>query len=1103
MSSPKYPPWYFVLGIYSVVLVSLSWLIIHLNWPDSLLFIFLVPCMLAPFFYGRRVYWSMLAALVVAGVWVTALISLSFATSLITIAVTAGSGLAIAEGIRALTLTRARTQAVLNQQSEESRHLAEMGMALLYCDRADSVFDRLGDFLSQVTSDVIIIINQTTPDQQSLITRQVIGLEGTLWAQAEKLVGFKVIGKVSPIAPQWHEHFFQNRLEKIPGGFSALADSEISRALGQALETLLGLHDVFTIGIADRNTLWGNIHFITRRPAVNSGVPAEINLPGHLIEAVVYQCFATLSRIYAAQNLASINDMLEQTSHMARVGGWSRNLLTGEEHWSAMTKAIVEVPQDFTPASRSGILFYKEGPSRQSISEMVNRAIEQGEPFDAELQIVTAKDNERWVRVMGRPEFRDGQCIRLYGTFQDIEDRVESERALRESEARFRMLAHDLPALVCEFLPDSTLTFVNRAYCEFFDMPAAALIGRRFLDFLPEDDQVAAKQAYLSLTPQHPTNLYTHAVLKDGETHWQEWRDRAIFDKDGRAVLFQSIGVDITARKRAEQTLQQSEQQYRELYVTAQRQMHELSLLNQVRTTLARELDLPTIFRTIVEAIAEAFGYTLVSLYLREGDHLVLQHQVGYDQLIARIPVTVGVSGRVARTGEPILLQDVRTDPIFLETMPDIISEACVPLVDQGQVVGTLNIESSAPRVLTEGDLALLIALGEHVDIAIERARLYTQVRDRERHLEELVQVRTAALQAQYAQRDAILRSVGDAIFMTDAQQRILYANPAFTTLTGYTAAEVLEQDVRTLGVLQEFVPRLPAIILTLLYGEFWQGDIRVQRKDGRYYDAALTIAPMYDDAGQVTGYVFTHRDVSQAKDLERARTQFITNVSHQFLTPLTPLKTGIYLLQRTIPCEQRKQQLQLQAMQTGIDWLIHLVKDTLEILVLDSGKGVKDWAPVSLIDIVAEVLKRYQDQAQAAGLTLTAAPIPPLPAVQGDEERLVQALSELVENAVAFTAAGGHVNVTTTVEEEAWVAIAVQDTGPGITPEELPRLFERFYRGRLADSGHTTGVGLGLSIAQKIAEAHGGQITVTSTVGQGSTFTLRLRYVLPEKGNL
>jgi PAS domain S-box-containing protein len=379
---------------------------------------------------------------------------------------------------------------------------------------------------------------------------------------------------------------------------------------------------------------------------------------------------------------------------------------------------------------------------------------------------------------------------------------------------------------------------------------------------------------------------------------------------------------------------------------------------------------------------------------------------------------------------------------------------------------------------------------------------LYQELQAYTGQLEERVRARTAELQAQYVQVDAILRSVDDAIFMTDPERRILYANPAFTEQTGYTSADVLSQVVDTLGILVDFETLLPSIMPILVQGKVWHGEVSGRRKDGRMYDAALTITPVHDEAELITGYVFTHRDISQTKDLERARNQFITNVSHQFLTPLTPLKTGIYLLK--LGDQSGKQQQQLDAMEAGIDWLIQLVKDTLEISVLDSSKGSQVWAAVLLADIVSEVLELHRHRAQTAGLTLASGPVPAhLPPIQGDASRLAQALSELVENAVAFTPAGGRVTITTqtsAADGEEWVTVAVQDTGPGIATEELPKVFERFFRGSLAESGHTAGTGLGLSIAQKIAEAHGGHITVESTVGQGSTFTLWLRPV-PHEG--
>lgn len=117
--------------------------------------------------------------------------------------------------------------------------------------------------------------------------------------------------------------------------------------------------------------------------------------------------------------------------------------------------------------------------------------------------------------------------------------------------------------------------------------------------------------------------------------------------------------------RETEGKLRQNEQELQSSLAVTERQAQELQVLNQVRTTLARELDLSALIRTVVEVTPQTFGYTQVSLYLLEGDDLMLQHQVGYDSVIERIPIAEGVSGRVVRTGQPIFLEDVREDRHF------------------------------------------------------------------------------------------------------------------------------------------------------------------------------------------------------------------------------------------------------------------------------------------------------------------------------------------------------------------------------------------------------------------------------------------------------
>ena len=155
------------------------------------------------------------------------------------------------------------------------------------------------------------------------------------------------------------------------------------------------------------------------------------------------------------------------------------------------------------------------------------------------------------------------------------------------------------------------------------------------------------------------------------------------------------------------------------------RQKQERDLLNRVLSTLASELELAALFRTVVEEIASEFGYTQVSLYLLEDETLVLQHQVGYDRVLARIPIAQGISGQVARTGLPMLIPDVRHDPRFLGAIDGIVSEVCVPFHDNGRIAGIINVESTDGVVLGDADLQLLTALSQHVSIGVGRARIH------------------------------------------------------------------------------------------------------------------------------------------------------------------------------------------------------------------------------------------------------------------------------------------------------------------------------------------------------------------------------------------
>jgi PAS domain S-box-containing protein len=454
--------------------------------------------------------------------------------------------------------------------------------------------------------------------------------------------------------------------------------------------------------------------------------------------------------------------------------------------------------------------------------------------------------------------------------------------------------------------------------------------------------------------------------------------------------------------------------------------------------------------------------------------------------------------GRVAATGEILVLDDPGSDLLIKSQGSDREfpsgAGGCIalPLRTKERNVGVMSAILDEHRPFTSEEVQLLTAIANIAANALHRALAM-------QGLETEVTARTAEIRAEREKSDAILRSVGDAIVMTNLEGEIEYVNAAFTALTGYTAAEVLGRQSWLL-LEEEITERMwQTVNLALERQGMLQEEVTVRRKDGRTYDAALTIAPMHDADGRLVGYVNSHRDISRLKDLDRARSRFMNNISHELRTPATTLNATMYLLRKGDRPEKTGAYLDIMGEST--DRLIHLIEDILQVTALDSGRVINTWRSVFLDAVVGIVIDRHRRRAEEVGVALVGLAVPvDLPAVGGDYGRLVQALGEVVENAVIFTPPGGQVTVRTEVithDGRPWVTIAVQDTGPGLLPEEQERVFDRFFRGRLAEAGNIPGTGLGLSIAYEIVRAHGGRLTVESVEGNGSTFTL---WLVPEE---
>ncbi|HLC03426.1 MAG TPA: GAF domain-containing protein [Anaerolineales bacterium] len=353
-----------------------------------------------------------------------------------------------------------------------------------------------------------------------------------------------------------------------------------------------------------------------------------------------------------------------------------------------------------------------------------------------------------------------------------------------------------------------------------------------------------------------------------------------------------------------------------------------------------------------------------------------------------------------------------------------------------------------------------------------------------------------ADLRAERDRLDAILTSVGDAVLVTDAEGTIEYVNPAWERLTGYQAEEALGKTPRISKSGEQDVAVYADLWRTILAGKTWQGEIINRRKDGSYYDAALTVTPIVGPTGNVINLVGVLYDISALKELDRLKTQFVSDVSHELRTPLTNILLYLDLLASTE--DRDKTARYLATLSRESDRLAHLIDDLLSLSRLESGSTPFEPAPVDINHLLGSLAYDRRNLAASQGLEIELDCLDQAPPAMGDERLLAQVFTNLLTNAMNYTQEGGRITLSTRLERqdgEGWLVAAVEDTGLGIPIEEQPMIFRRFFRGLASETTSAPGTGLGLAICKKIAERHGGRITVESVgiPGRGTRFTLWL----------
>jgi two-component system, OmpR family, phosphate regulon sensor histidine kinase PhoR len=340
----------------------------------------------------------------------------------------------------------------------------------------------------------------------------------------------------------------------------------------------------------------------------------------------------------------------------------------------------------------------------------------------------------------------------------------------------------------------------------------------------------------------------------------------------------------------------------------------------------------------------------------------------------------------------------------------------------------------------------------------------------------------------------AILRSMVEGVAVIDAKERMVFCNEAFMEILGPDAAS--GEGGTLLEVTRQ--PELIGVIRRALEsGEVASSEVAVGTVAPRTFSATAAPVPVRPEAGDGPGAVSAAHpqaavvvlhDITELRRLERARRDFVANVSHEFKTPLTAIQGFAETLLGGALDDRENNRRFLEVIREHAVRLARLTDDMLKLSRIEAGKFDLEFRPLRLAEVIGPCLETAGFKTAQKGLSLEADIPGDLPLVRGDLSSLSELLQNLLDNAVQYTPRGGRIRVSARVAGEQAV-LTVSDTGIGIPQAEQERIFERFYRVDAARSREAGGTGLGLAIAKHIVESHGGRIWVESAVGQGSQF--------------
>lgn len=671
--------------------------------------------------------------------------------------------------------------------------------------------------------------------------------------------------------------------------------------------------------------------------------------------------------------------------------------------------------------------------------------------------------------------------------FDVITDRKRAEEELRQSQAFNQALIDHSPLGISVRNRTGKLLFANAAWRQIWaisdpDLHDDTTRDRDALQFNARDDYLKPYQADLRRVYERGGYLHlpelktTHP--RPGAAEWVSQHFYALTDDQGQVDRVIIMTEDVTDRRRAEEALSESEERYRLLVETSPDPifLHQNGRFVFVNPAACKLLG--------ADQPGELIGHPIAEVIHPDYHAIVTE----------RVRTTVD-------QGQPVpVIEEVF---LRLDGRPVDVEVAAGSLLIDGRPTMQVIARDITARKQREREIAAIIAMTMALRTAATRDDMFPVI---VRQAYDLLNVDGAALIMREPATGEAVIVYGQGVGADSIGLRI----PSGSGIVGHviaTGRPYLTQDAAHDP--HVFRPDLahelralvcaPLIAHDQIIGVLWAGKrTAITDDEGRLLTAVSDIAANALHRAEVLETLEQRvydrtRELAEANErlteLDRLKSKFVSDVSHELRTPITSLMLNVELLEHGKP-EKREQYLSVIRQQTARQ--VQLIEDILNLSRLELSTARAQFAPVMVNGLVDQAVNVYRSSAEAANLHLNFTPDPGQPVVLGVESHLSQVVTNLIANAINYTPAGS-VEVSTRLDGRE-VVIEVRDTGLGIAPEDMPHLFDRFYRGKL--TWQVRGSGLGLAIVKEITEVHKGRVEVDSQAGVGSTFRVCLPIV-------